>query len=262
MGKNNYLTREEQILYSTLKKTEIIDHTFIKELFPGYSPQKINKTCHHLLSKGYLYPIKKGVYLINQTNSNKPLISNPFLIAPYINNGYIAFSSALRLYDLITYEPFTIFIVTPHKSQEKELGNYLYKTIAMGEKATGATFQKNVYVSTIEKTFFDCFYKPQYAGGYREIIHAFSNKPTIEWDQFLFYFNHFASNSLFQRSGYILDLLIQHQIINPPKKLMQTFKKHIGNKTKLVPSKPSKGTYIKKWKVLDNIGEHHLFSEG
>ncbi len=262
MDKKNYLSHEEQILIQEIKKTEVIDNSFIKEIFPKYSSQKINKICHNLISKGYLYKIKKGSYLVNEKPSKKPTITNPFKIAPYINKGYLGFSSALRLYDLTSYEPFTIFIVTKNKSKETEIGNYLFKTISMGKKATGSTFYKDVYTSTIEKTFFDCFYKPQYAGGYKKIINAFTNKPQIEWQKFLYYFEKYASDSLFQRTGYIIELLIENKIINPPKYLLNKFRTHIGNKTKLLPSKESKGNYIKQWKLIDNIGKKELFSEG
>ena len=145
MDKKNYLSKEEQIIFKEIKKTDVIDNSFIKEIFPNYSQQKINKICHNLISKGYLYKIKKGAYIVNEHPSEKPVITNPFKIAPYVNQGYIGFSSALRIYDLMSYEPFTIFIVTPNKSHETEIGNYIFKTVSMGKKATGTTFYKNVY---------------------------------------------------------------------------------------------------------------------
>ena len=262
MHKNNYLGKDEQIIYSTIKKTDVIDNLQIKEIFPNYSSQKINKLCHKLISKGYFYPIKRGIYIINETPSDKPQINNPFRIAPYINQGYIGFSSALRLYDLISYEPFTIFIVTPEKSKELKIGNYLFKTISMGEKATGTTFLKNVYVSTIEKTIFDCFYKPQYAGGYRELTKALTNIKKIEWNQVLNYFERFASDALFQRTGYILEILVDEGLLHPPKQILKEFKKHIGNTTRLIPSKSSKGKYIKQWKLVDNLGKKTILSRG
>ena len=261
MDKKNYLTKEEQILFSTLRHTTVIDHAFIQELFPTYASQKINKLCHQLLSKGYLYPLKRGSYLVNDTPSDKPLIQNPFQIAPYVQKGYIGFSSALRLYNLITYEPFTIFIVTPHTSQEKTLGDYVFKSVAMGKKATGATFSQGVYVSTREKTLFDCMYKPQYAGGYKEIIHVLESVQQLQWDHLLNYFTRFASHALFQRSGYIFQIAKEHNLIHPPSTFLRHFQQHIRNTTKLVPSKPSKGVYIHQWKLLDNIGVQTLLSE-
>ncbi|MEF8849067.1 MAG: type IV toxin-antitoxin system AbiEi family antitoxin [Candidatus Thermoplasmatota archaeon] len=262
MHKKNYLTREEQILFSTIKKTDIINNSHIQKIFPKYPPKKINKICHKLMKKGYLTSIKRGLYLINETPSQKPIIKNPFKIAQHLTQGYIGFSSALRIYDLTSYEPFTIFIINPKKSQEIKIGNYLFKTVSMGKKATGITYYKNLYTSNLEKTFFDCFYKPQYAGGYQEIINALNNTNKIKWQKLLQYFKKFASKSLFQRTGYILDLMNQKKMIKPPKYFLETFKKNIGNKTRLLPTKKSKGQYIKKWKLLDNIGKKTLLSEG
>jgi predicted transcriptional regulator of viral defense system len=261
MQKKNYLSPEEQILFTTIQTVDVITHDHIKELFPTYASQKINKLCHTLLSKGYLYPLKRGVYLINDIPSTQPLIKNPFLITPYISTGYLGFSSALRLYDLIDYESFTLFIVTTNKSQETQIGNYLFKTVAIGKKATGTTFFKNVYVSTIEKTIFDCFYKPQYAGGYRELVKALTNINKINWNQVLTYFTKFASDALHQRTGYILDLMHQQHLIHLPASLLQEFQKRIRNNTKLLPEGPPHGTYHKKWKLLDNLGETTILSE-
>ena len=260
MLKNNYLSKEEQSLYSILNKTDIIDHMQIKEIFPTYSSQKINKICHHLITKGYLYPVKRGIYIVNTTPSEKPVITNPFKIASYLNKGYIGFSSALRLYDLISYEPFTIFIVTQDKSNELSLGNYLFKTVSIGRKATGATFYKNLYVSTIEKTIFDCFYKPQYAGGYKEFVNTLTNIKSINWDKTIYYFNQFASDSLFQRTGYILELLQREHYLTIPNKVINTCKKHIKNNTKLIPKGSSSGIYMKDWKLMDNLGEKTILS--
>ena len=258
MQKKNYLSKEEQIIFTIINKTDIIDNTQMKEIFSNYSSQKINKLCHNLISKGYLHPVKRGVYLVNAEPSEKPAIGNPFKLASYINKGYIGFSSALRLYDLISYEPFTIFIVTQNKSSELTIGNYLFKTVAIGEKATGTTFFKNVYVSTIEKTVFDCFYKPQYAGGYREFVKTLTNIKKINWDQVLVYFNKFASNALFQRTGYVIELV--QEDIHLPKHILKEFKKHIGNTTKLIPKGASKGKYIKQWKLVDNLGKKTILS--
>ncbi|MBU1940767.1 MAG: hypothetical protein KKC68_03240, partial [Candidatus Thermoplasmatota archaeon] len=122
------------------------------------------------------------------------------------------------------------------------------------------TYFKNVYISTIEKTVFDCFYKPQYAGGYRELVKALTNIQKINWDHVVHYFNKFASNSLFQRTGYILELLQEKENIRPPKHLLKEFKKHIGNTTKLIPNGASKGKYIKQWKLVDNLGMNTIFS--
>lgn len=63
-----------------------------------------------------------GVYLIQDKPSDTPVINNPYKIALSMFNGYIGFSSALRVYGLLDYEPFTIFVVAKKRSSEKRIG--------------------------------------------------------------------------------------------------------------------------------------------
>ncbi|WP_394352507.1 type IV toxin-antitoxin system AbiEi family antitoxin domain-containing protein, partial [Thermococcus sp. GR7] len=118
--KNYYLSRTEQELISVLKATDIISAQEIKELFPGLSENMIKKVLLSLVRKGYLYRLKRGLYLVNE-EPGKPLIKNPYWIALALFTGYVAFSSALRLYGFIEYEPFTIFVATPRKSGKREI---------------------------------------------------------------------------------------------------------------------------------------------
>ncbi|WP_456321319.1 type IV toxin-antitoxin system AbiEi family antitoxin domain-containing protein, partial [Palaeococcus sp. (in: euryarchaeotes)] len=110
--KNYYLSRTEQELMSILKSADVLTIQEIKELFPELSEDMIKKVLSSLVKKGYLYRLKRGLYLVNE-EPGKPLIKNPYQIALMLFPGYIAFSSALRLYGLIEYEPFTIFVATP-----------------------------------------------------------------------------------------------------------------------------------------------------
>ncbi|AFK22075.1 type IV toxin-antitoxin system AbiEi family antitoxin [Pyrococcus sp. ST04] len=171
--------------------------------------------------------------------------------------GYIAFSSALRLYGLIEYEPFTIFVATPRKSGEKEIGEYTIKAVALGEKATGMTLKNGIYTSTLAKTFFDCFYKPGYCGSYSKVTKALYEAEKIDWDEFLSYFKRFASDSLCQRTGYILEL-VKNLGVNVPEDVIEYLRSRVKTWTKLVPTLPSRGRGIREWKLIDNFGKERI----
>jgi predicted transcriptional regulator of viral defense system len=254
---NTYLNRQEQMIFNAISSADIVNSNEIKDIFPGLKPYQVNKVCSSLSSKGYLHRLKKGVYLIQEKPSNIPVIKNAYKIALAMFKGYIGFSSALRLYDLIDYEPFTIFVVTRNRSMEKIIGEYTLKYVAMGDKATGMTYYNGVYVSTTAKTFFDCFYKPQYGGGYSTITKALYDAD-IDWNEFLGYFG-LASSSLCQRTGYVLDLLGDATSV-VPNDVLDNFKNRIKNNTRLLPSGSSKGKYIKEWMVLDNLGKENILS--
>ena len=245
------------MIFNAISSADIVNSNEIKDIFSGLKPYQVNKVCSSLSSKGYLHRLKKGVYLVQKKPSDIPVIKNAYKIALALFKGYIGFSSALRLYDLIDYEPFTIFVVTGNRSMEKIIGEYTLKYVAMGDKATGMTYYNGVYVSTTAKTFFDCFYKPQYGGGYSTITKALYDAD-IDWNEFLGYFG-LASSSLCQRTGYVLDLLGGATSV-VPNDVLDYFKNRIKNNTRLLPSGSSKGKYIKEWMLLDNLGKENILS--
>ncbi len=245
------------MIFNAISSVDIVDSNEIMDIFPNLKSYQVNKVCSSLSSKGYLHRLKKGVYLVQKKPSDIPIVKNAYKIALTLFKGYIGFSSALRFYDLIDYEPFTIFVVTGNKSMEKTIGEYTFKSVAMGNKATGMTYHNGMYISTIAKTFFDCFYKPQYAGGYSTITNALYDAD-INWNEFLGYFE-LASNSLCQRTGYVLDLLGDATNVVPTD-VLDYFKKRIKNNARLLPSGMSKGKYVKEWMVLDNLGKENILS--
>jgi len=256
MLKNYYLTRTEQEVINAIKAADVVSVQEVKNLFPELSGDMVKKVLSSLAKKGYLYRLRRGLYLVNE-EPGKPLIKNPYRIALALFPGYIAFSSALRLYGLIEYEPFTVFVATPKKSGEKELGQYTIRAVALGEKATGMTLKNGIYTSTLAKTFFDCFYKPDYCGGYSEITKALYEAEKVDWDEFLGYFKRFASDSLCQRTGYVLELT-KSLGVDVPEGVIEYLRSRVRAWSKLVPSLPSRGKSVREWKLVDNLGKERI----
>lgn len=257
MDKKIYLTPQEQELFRVISSMQRVDTATIHEIFPGKSPHQVNRILSRLSQKGYLHRLKKGVYLISPHPSGSVDIQNPYSLALALFKGYIGFSSALRLYDLLEYEPFTIFVVTQNTSKEKTIGQYLIKAVAMGDRCTGMTFHKGAYVSTLSKTYFDCFYKPQYAGGYAVITRAlYDSQP--DWKEFCGWFLH-ESAALCQKTGYVLDMLGQHTG-SVPEDVIAFFKARVRNNTLLAYGGTGPAHYVRTWKILDNVGEENILS--
>ncbi|CAJ36711.1 type IV toxin-antitoxin system AbiEi family antitoxin domain-containing protein [Methanocella arvoryzae] len=258
MYKNIYLTAQEQLVFNAISSYDLISVAEIVDLLPGMSEYKINKTCANLASKGYLYRLQKSLYLVQNKPSDVPVMKDPYRVALTLYKGYIGFSSALRIYDLLDYEPFTIFIVTSNMSREKQIGEYVFKAVAMGKRATGMSYYKGIYTSTLAKTFFDCFYKPQYSGGYSTITKAMYESKGLDWREFVGYFD-MASDALCQRTGYVLDMLNRETYIVPDQAL-EYFRSRIKNNTRLLPSGGGKETYSREWMLQDNLGRENILS--
>lgn len=258
MEKNIYLTRTEQSLFETIRETDVISLDEIIGLFPRIKAGMRNKVLSSLSKKGYLYRIRNGLYLVNKSPSKQPQIEDVYKLAQRLFSGYIAFSSALRLYDLIEYEPFTVFVATRIKGGTYTIGNYEIRGVSMGRRAKDAVLHKGRYVSNLEKTFFDCFYKPQYAGGYEGVTKALWEAKSIDWNAFGSYFDDLASPSLCQRSGYVLELMKKRLEMDIPDRLIKHLGERVGKMTRLLPSSPAKGSYSAKWHLMNNQGEESI----
>jgi predicted transcriptional regulator of viral defense system len=255
MQENNYLTRREQLIFDIIRETDIISIHDIKDMFPEISQNMRYKILSSLNSKGYIFRLEKGLYLVQKTPSKEPIIEDPYRLALSMFNGYIAFSSALRLYNLIEYEPFTIFVATPNQSKRLVIGNYELRAVSMRVRAEGISLYNGIYMSNLEKTIFDCFYKPQYSGGYETITKALATGIKLNWKNVLYYFKKYSSDSLCQRTGYILDLMRTEIDYNVADYCIRYFRNRTKSKTKLIPTAPTKGKYSSKWKLMDNLGE-------
>lgn len=258
MKKNIYLTPAEQKVFGAISSENIIDTRSLQEIFPEIPAPGLNKIVAGLAKKGYLHRVKKGTYVVSGKASQSPQVHDPVSLALAVCPGYVGFSSALRVYDLISYEPFTVFVVTKSRSKETEIGEYTIKCVAMGRRCVGMTLYKDVYVSTLEKTFFDCFYKPHHAGGYSVITEALFHAPPFDWQKFCRYFEP-ESSSLCQRTGYILEEL-NRRTGTVPEEVIAFFQSRIKNNTLLVSSGAGTGRYVPSWKLIDNIGQESIFS--
>jgi len=65
-----------------------------------------------------------------------------------------------------------------------------------------------VECSDLEKTFVDCLFKPDYAGGIVEVARAiYTSKEKIKFDKLLEYTERFKSQAVIKRLGFLLETL-------------------------------------------------------
>ena len=217
---------------------------------------------HRLEKKGWITSVRKGVYLrlpAAAAVEGKVYLEDPFAVALKMFDGYLAFQSALRVHGISEYHHFTIFVATQNKSgQVNLLEQYEIRAIKLGKRYCGFEEKNGYKVSSLAKTFFDCFSHPHHAGGYSEILKSLHACREIDWDEFLSYFKKFASDSLCQKVGYLLSLLKETDY-KVPKKVSGYLKKRVRVKTRLVSITPG-GKLKKEWLVVDNLGKKELLS--
>ena len=229
----------------------------------GLSREYLYVIVNRLEKKGWLTGVGKGVYLrlpAVTALDGRVYLEDPFEISLKMYPGYLAFQTALRIHGLSEHEPFTIFVATNNKSETVPLlKHYEIKAIKLGKRFVGFKDTGKYKVSTRAKTFSDCFYHPEYAGGYPEVLKSLHIAEEIDWVEMEKYLNDFGSSSLCQKIGYMLSLLNSETEYKLPIDFLEYLKSRIKNKTKLDFALEG-GRYIKEWMVIDNIGKRELLS--
>ncbi|MGI0088479.1 MAG: type IV toxin-antitoxin system AbiEi family antitoxin domain-containing protein [Nitrosotalea sp.] len=258
------LSHEEQKIYLYLegigKNTFKVSEINARKL--GLDRSYLYVLIGRLEKKRWITRIGKGVYLrlpAETVMRGKVYLEDPFEVALKMYKGYLAFQSALKIHGLSEYESFTIYVATKNKSETIPLlKHYEIRAIKSGRRFTGFTKFGRYVVSTKTKTFFDCFYHPQYAGGYAEVLKSLHTAESIDWKEMETYLEKFGSSSICQKIGYLISLLKETEYEHP-QDFIEYLKGRIGNKTKLDFGQKG-GHYNKEWMIVDNIGEKKLLS--
>jgi len=116
------------------------------------------------------------------------------------------------------------------------------------KKAWIDSFNK-VLCSDLEKTFIDCLFKPDYAGGIVEIARAlYTSKDNIKYNRLLEYAEKFKSQAVIKRLGFLLEILEIETEITTKLNTMKTAS-YILLDTEL----PKSGKLIRRWSIQQNL---------
>ncbi|MEI6882384.1 MAG: transcriptional regulator [Bacteroidota bacterium] len=205
--------------------------------------------------------MKDGVYYIIPYEENaKTFMPDWHLIAAHLVNNanhYIGYYSALQIHNLITQPSLKEQIVVSKQIRPSELKikdvsfQFIYhneKHFFGAKKIWIDSFTK-VLCSDLEKTFIDCLFKPDYAGGIVEVARAiYTSKDKIKFGLLLEYAMKFNSQAVIKRLGFILEMLdINTKIITDLQKLKTA--SYVLLDTEL----PKKGKRNSRWSIQQNL---------
>lgn len=251
MLEKNYLTPNEQRLWEYIDDKDIVDSELASQIFPEMAEEKRDKILHGLYKKGHLKRARKGLYF------NPERLENAFSIALRIHEGYIGLGSALSFHGLSDYESFTVDVMTKtfRKRTALEGTQYTIEFIPLGKLFTGFGLERGLYVSSAEKTLFDCLFKPGKVGFANIAKAIYGAEP--DWREFLGFFRLAENDALKQRTGYVLRLLQTEAGKDIPAYVFKELQKGVKTPTRLSRSGTA-SRYNREWKVQDNIGKERI----
>jgi predicted transcriptional regulator of viral defense system len=238
------------------------------EALPDSKPSAVRELLSDMTKRGLLMRLKEGLYhIIPYEQPADAYMPDWHLIAePLVGNTphYIGYVSALQIHDLLTQPSLKEQIVVAKQMRlaEIRIKDIPFQFIYHNEKHYfGATklwidsFNK-VQCSDLEKTFVDCLFKPDYAGGIVEIAGAlFRSKDRIRFDVLLNYVIRFDSQAVIKRLGFLLEMMsIQSDILNQ----LQTIK--TASYVLLDTELPAVGRYVQRWGIHQNVETDTILS--
>lgn len=214
-----------------------------------------------MTKRGLLMRLKEGVYYIIPYEQDAELfIPDWHLTAEcLVGNAqyYIGYYSALQIHNLITQPSLKEQIVVARQIRPSEIKikmarfQFIYhneKHFFGKQKIWIDSFNK-VSCSDLEKTFIDCLFKPEYAGGIVETAKAiYASKDKIKWDKLLDYAIKFDSQAVIKRLGFLLETLgIGQEITGELQKTKSS------SYALLDTELPQTGKRISRWNIQQNL---------
>jgi predicted transcriptional regulator of viral defense system len=206
------------------------------------SENSLRVTLSTLAKAGRIYNPVRGVYVSKH--------ADPFQVATKLYPGYISALAAFYLHHLIDEYPFTILV-----------GSSMRKSVVMGQhellyfKAKGHSEVDNgpYKVASVERAVYDSLLNWRFVGFPKLTAVLYRSKLDSKK---LIGICRGESNAFFQRLGYLISILPSR---DAEKERVQKF---CAKKVKANTYLQGRGTgkYIKKWKIIDNVGKEVLLS--
>ncbi|MFN5427855.1 MAG: transcriptional regulator [Bacteroidota bacterium] len=260
---NKYIsTRSNELLtYMNGQNRNCFDYFLAHKALPNSKPSAVRELLSDMTRRGLLMRLKEGVYYIIPYEQNaEAFMPQWHLIAEYLVHGaehYIGYYSALQIHNLITQPSLKEQIVVSKQIRPSEIKikkvpfQFIYHNEKhfFGSKKIWIDNFNKVRCSDLEKTFIDCLFKPDYAGGIVEVAKAiYTSKDKIKYDTLLGYAKIFDSQAVIKRLGFLLEILnIKTQIIQDLQQMKTA--SYVLLDTEL----PKTGRRISRWRIQQNL---------
>lgn len=255
-------TQSSQLLsYFNRQNRNCFDYSLAYTALPDSKPGAVRELLSDMTKRGLLMRLKKGTYCIIPYEQNAEMFMPDWhLIAEHLVNDakyYIGYYSALQIHNLITQPSLKEQIVVSKQIRPSEIiikdvpFQFIYHNEKhfFGAKKMWIDSFHQVLCSDLEKTFIDCLFKPDYAGGIAEVAKAiYHSKDKIKYDTLLEYTRTFDSQAVIKRLGFILELL---NINTPVIQELQAMKtpSYVVLDTEL----PKTGKRLSRWSIQQNL---------
>jgi predicted transcriptional regulator of viral defense system len=257
MYKLKKLSGLEQKLYFLLEAEDkkIVNSEEAMKLL-GISRMHAYNLLKNMHKKGALDKVKSNLYVripAHLVHDKGKYVEDPIFVGKYLVEPYFfSYYTALFLHGFSQqYTPRYYLSTTKHVLEVNYHGNIIQPVILRKKRFFG--FEKikyrneEVFVSDLERTIIDVVDRPEYAGGYEEVLRCLLDLEKINWNRLFEYIKKMGEGILFNRIGFIFDLL--KNSIKTPESFLKKVHDNLSNNIYYF-EKNRKGNFNKKWRIV------------
>lgn len=262
MNSKNISTQSSEVLsYFNGLEQDCFDYNEAKRALPNSSESALKELLSDMVRRGLLMRVKKGLYcLIPYEQNPDTFMPDWHLLAEPLTKGtehYIGYYSALQVHNLITQPSLKEQIVVARQLRPTQIEikgvpfQFIYHNDQhfFGAKKVWIDSFHKVLCSDLEKTFIDCLFKPDYAGGIVEVARAlYTSKDKLKFNRLLEYTKKFNSQAVIKRLGFLLEVLNIDTYITEELQNLKTTS-YVVLDTEL----PKQGKRVSRWGVQQNL---------
>ncbi len=262
MNIKNISSKSSELLsYFNGKNEPCFEYSEAFKALPNSSDGAVKELLSDMTRRGLLMRLRERIYyIIPYEQNSETFMPDWHLIAEHLvkdEQHYIGYYSALQIHNLITQPSLKEQIVVSKQMRPSviKIKNVSFQFIYhnekhfFGEKKIWIDSFNKVQCSDLEKTFIDCLFKPEYAGGIVEIANAiYISRDKIKFDVLLDYAIKFGSQPVIKRLGFLLEVM---GILNP---ISEKLNKLITGSSVLLDTElPKVGNVNLKWRIIQNL---------
>ena len=240
-----------------------------RELAPkaGLSDDYLLEALHHLRRNDWIVPLRRGLYALSSSAPGVTGVHEFEVAMALVQPAAISHWTALNYHGLTEQIPRHVFVLTttdvsvPRKqalvmaggSVGYPVNGTVYRFVQVQPKRYFGTQRiwvgdARVSITDLERTLLDGLARPQYCGGFGEVIYAFGEAlDRLDIDRVAGYAQRMGP-AVVKRAGWVLEL---HGCEAPQMQELAVLP--IKGPRKLDPTGPRKGAYNNRWMLQENL---------
>ncbi|MFQ6109677.1 MAG: hypothetical protein ACE5L7_09020 [Candidatus Aminicenantales bacterium] len=210
----------------------------------------------NMQKKGALERVRPNLYVripAQIVHDKGKYVEDPILVGKHLVKPYFfSYYTALNLHGLAQqYSRYFYISTTKHMKEINYHENVFHPVILKEERFFG--FRKikyrgeDIFVSDLEKTILDVMGRPEYSGGFEEVFRCLLGLERPDWDRLLKYLEKTGEKILYNRVGFVFDLL--RDAVNTPESFLRKLQKKLCGNIYYFENGKS-GKFHRKWNII------------